>query len=119
VAKKQRCPACGAKNAIDLRRCRVCAALINVEVAEDRRGLALGPDEVGTNPPPAPPPAPAPATASAPAPAPPAVGDGEGAGDGIVFDVAPRNPEVAPPPAPAAEDYEPFDPNALEIDPPR
>lgn len=34
MAKKVKCPSCGAKNAADSRRCRVCTAVINAEAAE-------------------------------------------------------------------------------------
>ncbi|MCX7619995.1 MAG: hypothetical protein N2037_04005 [Acidimicrobiales bacterium] len=34
MAKKVRCPRCGAKNTADLRRCRVCTAIINASAPE-------------------------------------------------------------------------------------
>lgn len=34
MAKKLRCPACGAKNAIGVRRCRVCTAILDASVPE-------------------------------------------------------------------------------------
>jgi hypothetical protein len=35
VAKKAACPQCGASNAVDARRCRLCATLLNIEVPEE------------------------------------------------------------------------------------
>lgn len=101
MAKKVKCPQCGAKNAGDARRCRVCTAIINTDIPEERRGFALTKDELGREGPPPP------GAASTPPGGPPlgappvAPLDGGGAsapGDGIVIDVPLRNPAAAPPP---------------------
>ncbi len=147
MAKKVRCPQCGAKNAADARRCRVCTTIINADVPAEQLGQGLGQaalraevpsagePAVAPGPPPAEPvPAPAdgivfdvPARNAAPPP-PRDAGNAGGAGetvdagglgdDGIVIDALPRNPEAPPPPL-ELDDDEPFDPDGLIIDPPR
>lgn len=106
MAKKVKCPQCGAKNAADARRCRVCTAIINAEVPEQRRGFALGKDELGREGPPpvAPSPAPQAPAALGSEPAAPIGGGGVPApGDGIVIDAPRRNPAATAPPPGAAE----------------
>jgi hypothetical protein len=97
VAKKMKCPTCGAKNGPTERRCRVCTGILNAEIPEQRKGLAVDKTELGREPDP--------------------VDDlpvGEPVG-GIEFDaaIAPVAAEAAPPaPAPAAADDH-FDPDEL------
>ena len=42
MAKKIRCAQCGAKNGLDVRRCRICGTLINADVVEVPEGAAHG-----------------------------------------------------------------------------
>jgi hypothetical protein len=42
MARKVRCPQCGAKNAGDARRCRICGAVVNAEVVEAPQGVGPG-----------------------------------------------------------------------------
>jgi ribosomal protein L40E len=50
MAGKTKCPQCGATNSGDARRCRVCANLLNVDAPETRKGFALRPEELATEP---------------------------------------------------------------------
>jgi hypothetical protein len=45
MARKVKCPHCGAKNAGDSRRCRICGGVVNEDVYEDP--AAVGPGRVG------------------------------------------------------------------------
>lgn len=42
MARKVKCPQCGAKNAGEARRCRICGAVVNTEVGEDPQAVAPG-----------------------------------------------------------------------------
>jgi hypothetical protein len=125
MAKKIRCPGCGAKNSSDERRCRICGAVVNAEVAETPQAVSAG--LVGGG-----------GEARPPT-------DDQLRAQG--YDVKARHmsdvPEVvapdehfdpnalevpwtaAPPPPPPTRDqpvvadFEPFDPNALEVGPPQ
>lgn len=100
MAKKVKCPQCGAKNAGDARRCRVCTTILNTEVPEERRGFALSKDELGRE---GPPPAAAPSTAADPV-APAGGGGATPPGDGIVIEAPLRNPAATVPPPGAGAD---------------
>ena len=41
-----KCEECGARNELGVRRCRVCANLLDLEAPEQRKGLALSPGEL-------------------------------------------------------------------------
>jgi hypothetical protein len=108
MAKSVRCPQCGADNATDQRRCRICAELLNPDIPDEGlqpRGLterlqmqvdaefgdAVGPTHI-------------PGQLYEPDPAP---------GDGIVFEsTAPPPPDPGWPPV-GADEEEHFDPDAL------
>lgn len=125
MARKVRCPQCGAKNVADERRCRICGAVVNAEVVESPQAVEAG--RVGGG-----------GEARPPT-------DDQLRAQG--YEVKARHmsdePEVvapdetfdpnafempwtaAPPPPPptrdnpVVDDYEPFDPNALEVGPPQ
>jgi hypothetical protein len=42
MARKVKCEQCGAKNAADSRRCRICGAVVNAEVVETHESVARG-----------------------------------------------------------------------------
>lgn len=117
MAKKVRCPQCGAKNAADARRCRVCTTIINADVPAAQHGQGIGQGALGVEAPSAAEPAAPPDAPVAPEPMPVTV-EAPDAPDGIVIDALPRNPEAPPPPL-ELDDDEPFDPDGLIIDPPR
>jgi hypothetical protein len=111
MAKKVRCAGCGAKNDAASERCRICGSLMTAEVSAMPEHLMGGSSD------PMPPTAP--------------VDDGVGPvgnrrplppGAAEYFDPAEMEmpAELRPPPGPTRDDpvvseFEPFDPNALEI----
>jgi hypothetical protein len=42
-----KCPTCGARNGVGVRRCRICTAVLDADAPEDRRGFAKPRHEFG------------------------------------------------------------------------